>query len=328
MEAKTFAHTNEKQTKSESGQSKDFGNCHCRFSFETQGNLLSSPQFLPVHWREFMQDTNITFCCNGYCVKGANVKSVTFVCLVSTAPSLVFFISVSVPYFHWILTLLLGVWLVIILTLMFKTAFMDPGFLPRAFVPPLQDPNRKICQTCNIYRPLRSRHCRVCDLCVLKHDHHCPWIGACIGKRNYRYFLSFIFLVNVYACVLSALCLWWIYKESVKLCEAWKTENTVEEGNFTQKSWLEFADYAILQNPATVVIAVYGLLTGCILAALSLFHCKLLCLGITTNEYFKQTWKHLENPDNKGCFLNFVSPFLEELPRSFVISGKSEMTFL
>jgi palmitoyltransferase len=43
------------------------------------------------------------------------------------------------------------------------------------------DPKKifKFCQKCNIYKPFRAHHCSVCNRCVLKMDHHCPWINNC-----------------------------------------------------------------------------------------------------------------------------------------------------
>lgn len=39
----------------------------------------------------------------------------------------------------------------------------------------------KICKKCHEIKPPRAHHCSICDTCVLKMDHHCPWINNCVG---------------------------------------------------------------------------------------------------------------------------------------------------
>lgn len=46
---------------------------------------------------------------------------------------------------------------------------------------------------CNHLKPDRCHHCRICGVCVLKMDHHCPWVNNCISYTNYKAFVLFLF---------------------------------------------------------------------------------------------------------------------------------------
>ena len=56
----------------------------------------------------------------------------------------------------------------------------------------------KSCHTCLIIRPLGSSHCGKCNSCIEKIDHHCPWLGNCIGINNYKYFYLFLIFMIIY----------------------------------------------------------------------------------------------------------------------------------
>eukprot|EP00917_Polyrhabdina_sp_WS-2016_P002597 GHVP01005608.1.p1 GENE.GHVP01005608.1~~GHVP01005608.1.p1 ORF type:complete len:421 (+),score=52.10 GHVP01005608.1:31-1263(+) len=50
----------------------------------------------------------------------------------------------------------------------------------------------RFCVICDIYQPLRTKHCYDCNVCVLTHDHHCPWIGTCVAAKNRGFFLLYL----------------------------------------------------------------------------------------------------------------------------------------
>jgi len=64
--------------------------------------------------------------------------------------------------------------------------------------------DRRHCKWCAKYKPDRCHHCRVCRMCILKMDHHCPWIYNCVGFRNHKYF----FLLLMYSAIVTNFITW------------------------------------------------------------------------------------------------------------------------
>jgi hypothetical protein len=52
----------------------------------------------------------------------------------------------------------------------------------------------KKCRTCQITRPPLSGHCKTCNHCISIFDHHCAYIGNCVGQRNMRVFICWCWL--------------------------------------------------------------------------------------------------------------------------------------
>jgi palmitoyltransferase ZDHHC9/14/18 len=102
--------------------------------------------------------------------------------------------------------------------LLFWMSLGDPGFIPRSQkINPVERSmavekhtrlivgasgleKLKFCETCNIWRPPRTVHCSLCDACIRKMDHHCQWIGSCVGVRNYTKFIAFATCVTFFCC--------------------------------------------------------------------------------------------------------------------------------
>lgn len=229
-------------------------------------------------------------------------------------------------YSLWYPVLIVGSVLTVLdLTFLFLTSSRDPGIVPRNSRPPESDeafdlatpsmewvnertPHLKLprtkdvivnghtvkvkyCDTCLLYRPPRVSHCSICNNCVQRFDHHCPWVGQCIGMRNYRFFFMFIStstILCIYVFVFS-----WI--------------NVVKEGGIPK---------AVSKDILSDFLLVYCFIAIWFVGGLTIFHSYLICTNQTTYENFRYRYDKKENPYNKGVMWNIKEVFFSKIPPS------------
>merc|ERR1711937_949692 len=200
-------------------------------------------------------------------------------------------------YGFLVLIVCIGLYVFVVLMLL-RTSFSDPGIIPRATVAQgaqieaqlLQEQHsdsngyrqpprfseteingtiikQKYCYTCKIFRPPRASHCSICDNCVERFDHHCPWVGNCIGRRNYRYFYLFLIslsILDIFIFAFSILNLVILYRRHDR-----------QMGLAISQCW-----------PSTIVLLVTFFSMWSVVG-LWCFHTYLTCSNTTTNEDMK-----------------------------------------
>ena len=55
----------------------------------------------------------------------------------------------------------------------------------------------RFCKRCRLQQPLRTKHCYDCGRCVRTHDHHCPWVGSCVGGIRPKHGLNLLSSIGV-----------------------------------------------------------------------------------------------------------------------------------
>ena len=71
----------------------------------------------------------------------------------------------------------------------------------------------RYCKKCHTRKPDRAHHCSSCRRCVLKMDHHCPWLATCVGFRNQKAFILFLIYVSLFCWLCFAVSATWVFAE-------------------------------------------------------------------------------------------------------------------
>jgi palmitoyltransferase ZDHHC2/15/20 len=146
------------------------------------------------------------------------------------------------------------------------------------------------CTKCKIWRPPRCHHCSTCGRCVLKMDHHCPWVNNCIGYNNLRYFilaLSYLTIGCWYGASMSAVPFYEEIEHQVAQ-HGWKLLYGHGTG-FLDLPYPSEMIYGIFKGdlaPAVWIKMIFPLLAcvGIVLTVFLVFHIKCLVTEQTTLE--------------------------------------------
>jgi len=145
----------------------------------------------------------------------------------------------------------------------------------------------RYCTKCSVHKPDRCHHCRVCKRCILKMDHHCPWVNNCVGWGNQKYFLLFLF----YTVLLSAFITFSLIPTLMKL-------------HFNHKSWDEIK---------VLILEIMGVFFFLGLSGFGLLHFLYVKENITTIESFEKREKSrlrpIEDPERGSRQQPYVNPF-------------------
>ena len=144
------------------------------------------------------------------------------------------------------------------------------------------------CKKCNFQKINRSKHCRICDKCIEKFDHHCIWINNCVGAKNFKYFLYFIFIhwvLVTYASILAISVIYYEIKEKELFNQIYYDLQTKQPYKAT---YMTVFRYLLWKNYILFATTLMLLSTSFFLLFFMYFQFKLIIKNLTSSEQNKQ----------------------------------------
>ncbi|XP_067100370.1 palmitoyltransferase ZDHHC4 [Osmerus mordax] len=142
------------------------------------------------------------------------------------------------------------------------------------------------CPTCQLVKPARSKHCRVCNRCVQRFDHHCVWVNNCVGAQNTRYFLMYLLSVCGMAGSMAVLT-GDMLLQAVLRSGLLRAHYLDQQGQHQQAGTAFIIQHLFLTFPRIVFMLGFLVFVCFLLASYFLFHSYLALVNQTSNEWYK-----------------------------------------